>query len=224
MFNAFISRAGQQQLYRLAWGLAIFTIVYNIAEGVVATWLGFEDDSLALFGFGIDSFIEMISGLGIAHLLARSRLHPEVNRDQFEKTALRVTGVAFYLLVAGLVCTGIYNIITGHQPQTTRWGVVIAFISIVIMWFLIIGKTGVGKKLQSEAILADAACTRVCIFMSVILLVSSGIYELTQFPYVDSIGSLGIAFLSFREGRECFEKARSGKLSCHCEDHENTPA
>ena len=74
-------------LYNIAFGLAIFTIVYNIAEGLISTYLGFEDESLALFGFGSDSFIEVISGLGIAHMIIRIQRKPNSNRDNFERTA-----------------------------------------------------------------------------------------------------------------------------------------
>jgi divalent metal cation (Fe/Co/Zn/Cd) transporter len=74
----------------------------------------------------------------------------------------------------------------------------------------------VGRKLDSEPILADANCTLVCIYMSVILLASSGIFELTGFAYADSIGSLGLAYFALREGRECFEKANSEKY-CGCD-------
>lgn len=53
----------QKCLYKIAFGLAIFTILYNLVEGLIATYLGYEDESLTLFGFGADSFIEMISGI-----------------------------------------------------------------------------------------------------------------------------------------------------------------
>ena len=86
------------------------------------------------------------------------------------------------------------------------------------MWLLIYGKTNVGKKLNSEAILADAECTRVCFYMSIILLISSGIYELTNIAYIDSLGSLGLSYFAFTEGKECFEKAKSNNL-CGC-DHD----
>ncbi len=33
-------------LFRMAFGLAIFTIAYNVIEGVISTYLGFEDESL----------------------------------------------------------------------------------------------------------------------------------------------------------------------------------
>lgn len=204
-----------QRFYKLAFGLALFTIFYNIVEGLVSIYFGYEDESLVLFGFGTDSFIEVFSGLGIAHMIIRIKQKPESNRDNFERTALRITGISFFALVVGLVTTSIYNIWTGHKPDTTFWGIVISIISIVIMWFLIIGKTKIGKKLNSNAILADAECTRVCVYMSIILLLSSVIYELTKFSYIDSIGTLGLSYFAFKEGLECFEKAKSNK-HCSC--------
>ncbi len=207
----------KQKLYILAFGLAAFTIFYNIIEGLVATYFGYTDESLALFGFGIDSFIEVISGIGIASMILRIQWNPNSNRDNFERTALKITGMAFYLLVLGLITTSIYNIWTGHSPETTLAGIIISTVSIAVMWLLIIGKRNVGNQLNSEAILADANCTKVCVYMSIILLISSGIYTLTNFAYIDSIGTLGLAYFSLKEGKECFEKASSDKICC---DHD----
>lgn len=204
----------KNRLFKTAFYLALFTIFYNLIEGLVSTLFGFEDESLTLFGFGVDSFIEVISGIGIARMIIRIRQNPESNRDKFERTALKVTGFSFYILVAGLVLTAGYNIWTGHAPKTTFWGVIISLVSIAIMLFLIYGKIKVGKKLDSSAILADAECTKVCVYMSIILLLSSAIYELLKMPYIDSIGTLGLAYFSFKEGRECFEKAESNNLCC----------
>ena len=204
----------KNNLYKIAFGLAVFTIVYNIAEGLISTYLGFEDESLALFGFGSDSFIEVISGLGIAHMILRIQIKQNSKRDDFERTALRITGIAFYILVFGLVITSFYNIWQAHQPQTTFWGVIISIISILVMWFLVLWKRKVGNQLNSAPILADANCTMVCVYMSIILLISSGMYELFGIPYIDSIGTLGLSYFAFKEGRECFEKAKSDKNCC----------
>jgi Cation efflux family len=205
----------KQRLYKWAFAFSVFTIVYNIAEGIVSTLLGFEDGSLTLFGFGADSFIEVISGFGIAHMVVRTQRNKNSKRDDFERTALKVTGYSFYILVAGLVITSAYNIYTNHNPTTTFFGIIISLISIVVMWALMYGKKRVGNALNSDAILADAQCTRVCIYMSLILLGSSGIYELTHIPYIDSIGTLALSWFAYKEGRECFEKATSN-MNCSC--------
>lgn len=201
------------KLYRVAFGLAMFTIFYNIAEGLISTYFGFADESLALFGFGLDSFIEVISGIGIAHMILRIQQNPNGKRDDFERTALRITGAAFYILVFVLVVSSAYNIWTHHKPLTTMFGVVISIISILVMWVLVIWKRRIGRQLNSQPILADANCTLVCVYMSVILLISSGVYALYGIPYVDSIGSLGLSYFAFKEGKECFEKAAS---DAHC--------
>ncbi len=208
----------ETKLYNLAFGLALFTIVYNFAEGVLATWLGYEDETLALFGFGVDSFIELISGVGIMQMILRIRKNPDSARGDFERTALRITGYSFYVLVAGLVVSASINIYTGQKPETTFWGVVISLVSIVVMLGLIYGKIKTGKELKSDAILADANCTKVCIYMSCVLLASSAVYHYTGFAYADSLGTLGLAWFSYLEGKECFEKAASN-AHCGCDHH-----
>jgi divalent metal cation (Fe/Co/Zn/Cd) transporter len=202
-------------LYRLAFKLAVFTILYNVVEGLVAVFFGYRDESLTLFGFGIDSFIEVISGVGIAHMVSRIRQNPDSETDKFEKTALRVTGFSFYALVAGLAATSVHKLLTGQKPETTLVGVVISLISIGIMVALMRAKTKVGKALHSEPIIADAHCTKVCIYMSVVLLIASAVYEVTKIGYTDILGSMALAYLSFNEGRECFEKVRNN-TSCAC--------
>ena len=209
-----ISELKSRKLYKMAFALSIFTVLYNVIEGLVSTYLGFEDESLALFGFGSDSFIEVISGLGIGHMILRIQNNPNSKRDHFERTALKITGIAFYILVFGLVVTSLYNMWTGHKPLTTFWGVIISLISILVMWILVVSKRNVGNQLNSAPILADANCTLVCVYMSIILLVSSGIYELFGIPYIDSLGTLGLSYFAFKEGRECFEKASNDKNCC----------
>jgi hypothetical protein len=203
-----------QQLYRTASLLALVTIFYNILEGVVSVWFGAEDETIALFGFGLDSFVEVISGIGIWHMIRRLGSEDNPDPDSFERRALRITGGSFYLLAVGLVVTGIINMVQGHRPVTTRWGIIVAVISIVTMWVLTHYKVKVGKALNSPAILADAACTRTCLQLSVVLLVASAGYALTGIGYLDAVGSFLIAILSIREGREAFQKARG--LSCSC--------
>ncbi len=201
--------------YQWAYYLSLITIVYNLVEGGVSTYFGASDETLALFGFGVDSFVEVLSGLGIAHMILRMKKHPIEERDSFEVTALRITGTAFYLLVLGLVTGVILAVVKGATPETTMVGIIISAISILTMYFLYTSKLKVGRELNSEPIISDANCTKTCFYLSFILLGSSAIYELFRIPYVDAIGALGIAWYAFKEGREAFEKARTRKLSCN---------
>jgi len=205
-----------QDLYRTASLLALITIFYNLMEGIVSVLLGAGDETLALFGFGLDSFVEVISGFGIWHMLRRLQRGEEDRRDDVEQRALRITGGGFYALAAGLTISAGLGLLKGHHPLTTFWGVVIASVSIVSMWLLIRQKMKVGTALNSAAILADAACTRTCLLLSVVLLLASVGYELTGIGQLDAIGSLAIAWFSLSEGREAFAKARGHACSCGC--------
>ena len=198
----------EKHFFKLAYGLAVFTIVYNIIEGLFALYFGYEDESVTLFGFGVDSFIEVISGMGIAHMVRRIKRHENHKRGHFERKALRVTGTAFFLLAVGLVFVSVFNIIVGHKPQATFWSVIISVFSIVVMWAVILGKKRTGEKLHSEAILADAYCTLMCHYMSIVLLLSSVIYEVTGLGFIDSIGGLVLAWLAVKEGKRCYRRVK----------------
>ena len=136
-----------------------------------------------------------------------------------KRQLLRVTGTVFYLLTAGLIVGSVLNIIYDVKPVTTVPGIIIGVISIMTMYWLMTSKMKVGKDLNSDAIIADANCTKTCFYLSFILLASSGLYEVFGIAYFDILGSLGIAYFAFKEGREAFEKAKSGNLMCNCDDH-----
>ncbi len=196
--------------------LALLTIGYNVVEGVVSMALGAADETLALFGFGVDSFIEVISAVGVWHMIRRIRQNSDETRDAFEQRALRITGGAFYLLTAGLVATAILNLVLQHRPATTFWGVVVSLVSISFMWLLIHHKTRVGTALNSPAMLADAACSKACMYLSFVLLVASVGFQLTGIGSLDALGALLISWLSWKEGREAFGKAAGMSCSCSC--------
>ena len=204
----------EQKLYNKAFYLSLFTIFYNILEGIVSMILGYEDETLSLFGFGADSFIEVMSGIGIAVMIMRIRKNPDSSRSKFEITALKITGAAFYLLAVGLIIGIVLSIVNQNKPETTLWGIIISLISLAVMVWLMNAKKNVGKKLNSDAIIADANCTKVCVYMSLVLLVASLIYELTGFAYADAIGAAGLAYFSISEGREAFEKAKGKECEC----------
>ncbi|MCX6251720.1 MAG: cation transporter [Bacteroidetes bacterium] len=200
-----------RKLYRKALLLSIFTIGYNLIEGLVSVFLGYKDETLTLFGFGIDSFIEVISGSGILLMVLNIRRNQESSVTDFEITALKITGFSFYGLSVGLIVAGILSILHHHTPVTTFWGIIISLVSIAVMLLLVLAKLNIGKKLNSDPIIADANCAKVCIYMSVVLLFASFIYELTGFAYADILGAVGLIWFSVHEGQESMTRAKEKK-------------
>lgn len=197
----------EEKLYKKAYYLSMFTIVFNIVEGVVSMILGLQDETLTLFGFGVDSFIEVISGIGITIMILRIKQNPEDPVSKFETMALKITGTSFFLLSAGLLAGIILNLIHHQKPETTFWGIIISVTSILVMIWLMNARKSVGRRLKSAPIIADANCTKICIYMSIVLLTASLIYECTGFVYADAIGTAGLIYFSVSEGKEAFQKS-----------------
>lgn len=195
--------------------LTLFTIGFNFIEGIVSMALGTSGETLALFGFGVDSFIEVMSAVGVWHMIWRIRNNGGESRDAFEQRALKITGLGFYILASGLILTASVNLVQRHKPETTLWGIVVSVVSISFMWLLIHYKMKVGTALNSPAILADAASSRACFYLSLVLLLASLGFQLTGIGSLDAIGALVIALLAGKEGRESFSKAKG--MSCRCE-------
>ncbi len=206
-----------RKLLNTAFILSIITIVYNVAEGIVSIYFGLEDETLSLLGFGSDSFVEVISGIGIAHMVLRMKYTKVEQTDKFERQALRITGIAFYLLTSGIIIGSIINIVQNNKPDTTMPGIIISLLSIATMYFLMHYKLKVGRKLNSDAIISDANCTKSCFYLSIVLFLSSILYEIFQIGYIDIIGSLAIAWFTFKEGKEAFDKVKKNKISCCCD-------
>jgi len=214
--GAHASIASRDDQWNLAWWLAIGTIVYNLAEGAISIWYGLSDEALALFGFGADSFIEVFSAIAIAHMIWRLRRHGSEQRDAFERTALRLTGGGLVGLSVVLAATAVLAVIAQHSPESTLPGIIISAISIGVMWWLIRAKVRVGRRLSCEPILADAACSRACLHMSVVLLISSTANQMLGIGYIDAIGAAVLAWYAYREGMEQFAKARGIACSDGC--------
>ena len=203
------------KLWSYAFGLAIFTIVFNIAEGVVSIFFGIRDEALTLFGFGMDSFIETISATGVMYMIIRIRKNPDTDKSRFEVAALKITGWCFYALAGILAASVIFNLIEGNKPESTLAGIIISLISISSMIGLIYAKKTLGRRLDSPPLIADANCNLVCVYMSIVLLVASVGFELFHIGLIDTVGTAGIIYFSVKEGMESFGKARN-LHSCSC--------
>ena len=152
-------------------------------------------------------------------MILRMQKNSVEQRDNFERTALKITGISFYILTAGLILGSILKIIYNQKPESTVVGIIISIISILTMYFLMRKKLKVGKALNSDAIVADANCTKTCFYLSFVLLFSSAAYEIFQVGYLDILGSIGIAYFSFKEGKEAIEKSKSASITCSCNCH-----
>jgi divalent metal cation (Fe/Co/Zn/Cd) transporter len=200
-----------RDLSRRALLLSYFTVGYNVLEGVLSILAGGLASSIALVGFGMDSFVESISG-GIMIWRFRQTRLSEAEEQRVEARAVRLVGWSFFVLAAYVLFEAARKLLARDIPEPSLFGIVVAATSLVVMPLLFVAKQRTGRRLGSRSLLADSKQTLACTFMSFALLLGLLANRLFRLWQADPIVGMLIAAWLVREG---FEALRQGKL-CAC--------
>jgi len=188
--------------------LEYFTIAWNSLEGLVAVVAGVFSGSIALVGFGIDSFIEVTSGVV---LLWRMTVDADVQtRERNEKLSLRIVGVCFLALVVYVGYESIYDLVSRKAPEHSVPGILLACVSLIVMPLLSQAKKKVAEELGSAAMHADAKQTDFCVYLSAILLIGLLFNAALGWWWADPAAALIMVPLIAKEGVE----AMKGETCC----------
>jgi divalent metal cation (Fe/Co/Zn/Cd) transporter len=180
--------------------LEYFTVGWNAIEGVVAIVSGAIAGSVALVGFGLDSFIEVTSGLT---LLWRMSVDADVHRRELnEKLALRIVGACFLLLAAYVTYESASDLWSRKAPEHSMPGIILACASLIVMPLLSRAKRKVGHALGSAAMHADAKQTEFCTYLSAILLLGLLLNAIFGLWWADPVAGLVMVPIIANEGVE----------------------
>jgi cation diffusion facilitator family transporter len=189
-----------------ALSLEYFTVGWNVLEGVIAITAGILSSSIALVGFGLDSYIEVASG---AVLIWRLRKHEdEEEEEKAEKRAILLVGVTFLALALYVSYESIKKLIVQEPPAESLIGILLAIVSLIVMPLLAWQKRKVAAQIHSRALAADALETLVCSYLSLTLLVGLGLNAWLGWWWADPLAALVMVFFLVREGWEAIEEGR----------------
>jgi divalent metal cation (Fe/Co/Zn/Cd) transporter len=187
----------REALRRRALVLAWLTVGWNLVEGTVAVGLGLAAGSVALLGFGLDSFIETSSGLVMLW-----RFGTRAAEERAEAIALRLVGVSLLVLAAWIAADSGLALLRREAPEASPWGIVLASVSLVVMPVLAVAKRRVAARLASRALKADAFQTLACMLLSAILLAGLFLNAALGWWWADPVAALAMVPLIAREGME----------------------
>lgn len=208
------------KLQKRALLLSYLTVGYNILEGVIAILAGYLAGSIALVGFGLDSFVESLSGgIMIWRFRPHAGLTPE-EEERREKRAIKLVGWTFFILAAYVLFESLKKLIFQEAPSPSLLGIIIALVSLILMPLLFYLKHRTGAELDSASLKADAKQTLVCACLSLALLVGLGLNYLYGFWQADPFIGLVIVAVLVREG---YETLKEEKL-CTCCGVPSAPA
>ncbi len=189
-------------LYKKALRLSYFTVGYNILEGAASIIAGAVAGSIALVGFGLDSFVESLSGMIMIWRFKKHGTVSEEEEEEVEKKALKLVGYTFFILAAYILYESLKKLFYAEIPDTSLFGIIIAVLSIIIMPVLYYNKIQVGKAIGSKSLLSDAKETLACTFLSVALLLGLGLHYLWGLWQADPMVGVIVALYLIKEGGE----------------------
>jgi divalent metal cation (Fe/Co/Zn/Cd) transporter len=193
--------ADRPALVRRGQWLAWFTIAWNAIEGIAGIAAGIAAGSIALVGFGVDSYVEVFAGSVILWRLAKEH-HGQELSEAAERRAVRLIAATFLLLAAGVGAESARKLLVGAEPDESFFGIGLALVSLIVMPLLAQAKRRVGDQLDSRAVTADAAETTLCVWLSAILLAGLALNASLGLWWADPLAGLGIVYVAGREGLE----------------------
>lgn len=189
-------------LHKKALSLSYFTVGYNIIEGIISILAASLSGSVALLGFGLDSFVESFSGFIMIWRFKKKRMPQE--EEKIEKRAVRLVGCTFFILAFYVAFESIKQLYQFEAPNPSILGIIIATLSIIIMPILSHMKYQTGKSLKSRSLIADSKETLACAALSIALLIGLGLNYFLGLWQADPVIGLVIAAFLLREGYESF--------------------
>jgi cation diffusion facilitator family transporter len=187
-------------------------VIYNVLEGLVSLFAGFLANSIALVGFGLDSFVESLSG---CVMIWRFRKHGKISEEEeerIEQKATKLVALTFFILGAYVLYESIKKLFSHKIPEGSLLGIIIAVVSLVVMPILFHMKNKTGKAINSRSLVADSKQTLACVFLSAALLIGLGLNYVFGFWRADPIIGVLIAIFLLKEGYS----TSKGKKLCSC--------
>lgn len=201
--------AVRRRVLMLSW----VTVLYNVAEGILAVTAGGYAGSVALVGFGLDSFIESLSAVVMLWRFRAAHAELSAHDEQAaERRALRAVSITYFLLAAYIFFDAGSDLLAAESPEATWYGLAIAGVSLTLMPALFLWKYRIGKRIGSPSLVADAKQSLACMFLSVALLLGLLLHYLFGLWWADPAAALVIAVLVLREGWQLWR----GEHACGC--------
>lgn len=198
-------------LYRKALFLSYFTVGYNFLEGIASILAGLLAGSIALFAFGLDSFIESLSGGVMIWRFSKHGRISEEEESKVETKAIKLVAYTFFILGAYVLYKSAKKLYFHDVSEPSWLGIVIALISIIVMPILFYMKYKTGKSIESKSLIADSKQTLTCVLLSITLLIGLGLSYLYGLWWTDPIVGLIIVVFLIKEG---YTVLKEEKLGC----------
>jgi divalent metal cation (Fe/Co/Zn/Cd) transporter len=198
------------ELVRSALRLEKLSLGWMTIEAIVAIVAGIAAGSLTVTAFGLDSVIELGSAAVLMWRLSVEVRHGQAFPEAIEHRASRIAALLLFALAAYMLIAAGWRLWLRHGGEFSPPGLIIAALTIPVMYFLAQRKRAVAQQLSSRAMRADAAESTACLWLSFIVVLGQVAELAIGAWWVDPLASLAVLWFVVREAREAW----SGDACC----------
>lgn len=176
------------------------TLAWNVIGSGIIIAAAYLAGSVALAGFGIDSLIEIFASVVVVWQLrgaGKAREHQ----------ALRLIGIAFFLLALYVLVQSVRTLIDQAHPATSPLGMGWLAATVVVMLLLAWGKQHTGKQLNNPVLLTESRVTLVDAYLAASVLVGVALNALLGWWWADPLAGLVIVYYGIREGLHAYRES-----------------
>ena len=199
-----VSCACTDATVRPVFWLQSITIGWMVVECATSLYAAIRARSLALFVFGSDSLVELLSAIVV--------LLQFVPRFRLPKSAAdRAAAILLFLLAGSVVCIAILN---WNAPRETSWlGIAVTIFALIAMPVLAWLKRRQARVHNNRALAADAVQSAICAYLAAVTLAGLIAYAVWRIAWIDTVAALIAVPIVITEGR----RAWRGE-GCGCAD------
>lgn len=184
-----------------------FSTAWMAFEFMVGFYSGLKTGSILLIAFGLDSFLEIISGSTLIWRLRKENTGAGPGAiERAEKRSSLIVGIVLLLLAVYVTAVSLFNLITHATADTSYSGIAIAIASVILMPILTVRKRSLGKALHSDALVEDGMCNITCAYIAATVLIGALLTALLNWWWADSVAALILVYFIASEGWESFQE------------------
>jgi divalent metal cation (Fe/Co/Zn/Cd) transporter len=186
-----------QLLLRRGRLLEVGTLGWNVAGIAVLGFAAVRARSVALAGFGLDSFIEIGASVVVLWELTGTGAARQ-------RRALRLIGGAFTALALYLLVQSSWLLIVGDHPRHSVLGIGWTAITAIVMFGLAAGKTKTGALLADPVLITEGRVTTIDGLLAVAVLAGLALNAAAGWWWADPAAGYVLVFYGAREARAIF--------------------
>lgn len=186
------SCAGATAPVRQVLWLQGITIGWMLVECSASLYAAARAHSAALFAFGSDSLVELLSATVVLLQFVPRLTVPKSNAE-------KAAAILLFLLAGTVICIALLN--WNATKETSPLGIAITTVALIAMPALAWLKRRQARALDNRALAADSTQSATCAYLAAVTLVGLSTYAIWHIAWIDTVAALAAVPILIVEGR-----------------------